>query len=157
MIRIAVITVSDTRSKESDLTGRIIQDIFKGRGFQVYGYDIIQDDKRKVKSRLLYYADKVGVDLIITSGGTGLGPRDVTPEATLAIIEKEAPGIVEFMRAQGVKRTERAVLSRAVAGVRGRSLIVNLPGSPRGAKESLESILGVIPHAIDMIKGAGHK
>jgi molybdenum cofactor synthesis domain-containing protein len=104
-----------------------------------------------IKERLLFYAGKV--DLILTTGGTGLSPRDVTPEATLDVIEREIPGIAEAMRAEGLRKTRNAMLSRAVAGVRGQTLIINLPGSPKAVRENLAVIIDALPHAIDKIKG----
>ncbi|MFA5098591.1 MAG: MogA/MoaB family molybdenum cofactor biosynthesis protein, partial [Candidatus Margulisiibacteriota bacterium] len=112
---------------------------------------IMPDEKDLIKAKLIQYSDKV--DLILTTGGTGLSPRDVTPEATLKVIDREVPGIAEAMRAAGLKKTNRAMLSRAVAGVRGRALIINLPGSPKAVQENLEVILDVIPHAIEKIQG----
>ena len=114
-------------------------------------YEILPDEKKQIKEKLIEYSSRV--DLILTTGGTGLSPRDVTPEATLEIIDRQIPGIAEAMRAEGLTITKRAMLSRAVAGIRGSSLIVNLPGSPKAVKESLSIIIDVIPHAIQKIKG----
>jgi molybdenum cofactor synthesis domain-containing protein len=114
-------------------------------------YDILPDEKELIKEKLLEYSSKV--DLILTTGGTGLSRRDVTPEATLEILDRQVPGIAEAMRSEGLKITKRAMLSRAVAGVKRRSLIVNLPGSPKAVKESLSIIIETIPHAIEKIKG----
>jgi molybdenum cofactor synthesis domain-containing protein len=152
MITIAILTLSDKGSKgqREDKSGPIIAEMLKGLG-EVKHYDILPDERDLIRDRLLEYANKV--DLIITTGGTGLSPRDVTPEATLDVIEREIPGIVEAMRMEGLKKTNRAMLSRAVAGVRGRTLIINLPGSPTAVKENLEVIIDVIPHAIEKIKG----
>ena len=113
--------------------------------------EILADEKALIKERLIHYSKLV--DVIFTTGGTGLSPRDVTPEATLEVIEREIPGIAEAMRFEGLKKTRRAMLSRSVAGVRGRALIINLPGSPKAIKEGLEAILEVIPHAVEKIKG----
>jgi molybdopterin adenylyltransferase len=114
-------------------------------------YDILPDEKELIKEKLIEYGKLV--DLILTTGGTGLSPRDVTPEATIEVIDRQIPGIAEAMRIEGLKKTRRAMLSRAVAGVRGKTLIINLPGSPKAVKENLEIILGVLPHAIEKIKG----
>src|SRR5208283_3899629 len=114
-------------------------------------FDILPDERDLIRERLLQYVDKV--DLILTTGGTGLSPRDVTPEATLDVIGRQVPGIAEAMRMEGMKKTPRSMLSRAVAGVKGQTLIINLPGSPKAVKENLEAILEVIPHAIEKIKG----
>lgn len=152
MITIAIITLSDKGSKgeREDKSGIVIKEMIKNIGIVKY-YDILPDEKDLIKQKLLDYINRV--DLILTTGGTGLSPRDVTPEATLEVIEKEIPGIAEAMRMEGLKKTKRAMLSRAVAGVRGQTLIINLPGSPIAVKENLEVILDVIPHAIEKIKG----
>ncbi|MFH1798951.1 MAG: MogA/MoaB family molybdenum cofactor biosynthesis protein [Candidatus Omnitrophota bacterium] len=156
MIKTIVLTISDTRTKDTDKSGEVILNLLKERDFGIGGYEIIKDDKQQIKNRLFYYCDESGVDLILTNGGTGLGPRDVTPEATVEVIEKNVPGISELIRSEGFKKTKQAILSRSQAGVRKQTLIINLPGSPKGARESLLSILELIPHAIDMIKGKGH-
>ncbi len=156
MIKVAILTLSDTRKKDEDLSGKIIRDMLNKDIFGITEYDVIRDEKKKIKRKLLYYADNLKVDLVLTTGGTGLGPRDVTPEATNEIIEKEVPGRPELMRMEGFKKTNRAMLSRAVAGIRKGTLIVNLPGSPKGAKDSLSRILEILPHAVLMLKGGGH-
>ena len=152
MITIAVLTLSDKGAKgeREDKSGPAIADMLKGFG-EVKYYDILPDERDLIKQRLLEYVNKV--DLILTTGGTGLSPRDVTPEATWDVIEREIPGIAEAMRMESLRKTNRAMLSRAVAGVRGQTLIVNLPGSPAAVKENLEVILDVIPHAVEKIKG----
>lgn len=153
MISVAVLTVSDKGSKgeREDLSGPLIGEMIKKIGAELKYYEILPDEKKLIKEKLIEYSRKV--DLILTNGGTGLSTRDVTPEATLEIIDKEVPGIAEAMRSEGLKKTSRAMLSRAVAGVKGNSLIINLPGSPKAVKESLSVILDVIPHAIEKIKG----
>ncbi len=153
MITVAVLTLSDKGSKgeRTDTSGPLIQDMLKSIDAEVKFYDILPDEKELIKKKLIEYSEKV--DLILTTGGTGLSPRDVTPEATLEVIDRQVPGIAEAMRSEGLKKTSRAMLSRAVAGVRGSSLIVNLPGSPKAVKENLQVILEVIPHAIEKIKG----
>ncbi|MDA8214718.1 MAG: MogA/MoaB family molybdenum cofactor biosynthesis protein [Nitrospiraceae bacterium] len=153
MITVAVLTLSDKGSKgeREDKSGPAIAGAIKGFG-EVKYYDILPDERDLIRQRLLEYVNKV--DLILTTGGTGLSPRDVTPEATMDVIEREIPGIAEAMRMEGLKKTNRAMLSRAVAGVRGQTLIINLPGSPTAVKENLEVILDVIPHAIEKIKGS---
>jgi molybdenum cofactor synthesis domain-containing protein len=152
MITIAVLTLSDKGSKgeREDKSGPAIAEMLKGVG-EVKYYDILPDERDLIRDKLLEYADKV--DLIFTTGGTGLSPRDVTPEATLDVIERNIPGIAEAMRMEGLKKTNRAMLSRAVAGVKGQTLIINLPGSPAAVIENLEVILDVIPHAVEKIKG----
>jgi molybdenum cofactor synthesis domain-containing protein len=153
MITVAVLTLSDkgSRGEREDLSGPLIEDMLKRIDAEVKFYEILPDEKETLKEKLIKYSEKA--DLIFTTGGTGLSPRDVTPEATLEVIDRQIPGIVEAMRAEGLKKTSRAMLSRAVAGVKGRSLIINLPGSPKAVKENLAVILDVIPHAIEKIKG----
>ena len=153
MITVAVLTLSDKGSKgeREDASGPLIREMLKGIDAVVKYYDILPDEKELIKEKLIEYCKMV--DLILTTGGTGLSPRDVTPEATIEVIERRIPGIAEAMRIEGLKKTKRAMLSRAVAGVRGKTLIINLPGSPKAVKENLEIILGVLPHAIEKIKG----
>lgn len=152
-------TISDSCFKglRKDQSGPAIKKIIK-EAFQadIACCDIVADVKSLIKNKLIYYADKLRVDLVLTTGGTGLSLRDLTPEATREIIEREVPGITEFIRAEGAKKTRRALLSRSVAGLRGKSLIVNLPGSLKGATESLAAILDILPHAFDMLAGKGH-
>jgi molybdenum cofactor synthesis domain-containing protein len=152
MLTAAVLTLSDKGSKgqRQDKSGPAISELLKEFA-EVKFYDILPDEKDLIKSKLMEYSGMV--DLIFTTGGTGLSPRDVTPDATLEVIDKEIPGIAEAMRMEGLKKTNRSMLSRAVAGVRGQTLIINLPGSPAAVKENLEVILDVIPHAIEKIKG----
>jgi len=153
MITVAVLTLSDKGSKgeREDASGPMIREMLKSIDAVVKYYDILPDEKELIKGKLIEYGKLV--DLVLTTGGTGLGPRDVTPEATIEVIEKQIPGIAEAMRIEGLKKTRRAMLSRAVAGVRGKTLIINLPGSPKAVKENLEIILDVLPHAIEKIKG----
>ncbi len=153
MITAAVLTLSDKGSKgeREDQSGIIIKEMLRNIDAEVKLYDILPDEKELIKKKLIEYSSRV--DLIITTGGTGLAPRDVTPEATLEVIERQVYGITEAMLIEGLKKTRRAMLSRAVAGIRGSCLIVNLPGSPKAVKENLEVILDVIPHAIEKIKG----
>jgi len=153
MITAAVITMSDkgSRGEREDLSGPAIAQLLPEIGVEVAHYEIIPDEKALIKEKLIHYSRIV--DVIFTTGGTGLSPRDVTPEATLDVIDREVPGIAEAMRLEGLKKTRRAMLSRSVAGVRGRTLIINLPGSPKAIEEGLEAILEVIPHAVEKIKG----
>jgi len=153
MITVAVLTLSDKGSKgeREDLSGPAIGEMLKGIGAEVKHYEILPDERDVIREKLLEYSEKV--DVILTTGGTGLSPRDVTPDATLEVIDREVPGIAEAMRAEGLKKTSRSMLSRAVAGVKGRTLIINLPGSPRAVKENLEAVMDVIPHAVEKIKG----
>lgn len=152
MISAAVITLSDkgAAGERSDASGPLIAELLSGVA-EVRYYDVLPDEQDQICDRLLTYVGRV--DLILTTGGTGLSPRDVTPEATRMVIEREVPGIAEAMRLEGLKKTSRAMLSRAVAGVRGQTLIVNLPGSPKAVQENLAVILDVLPHAVEKIKG----
>jgi molybdopterin adenylyltransferase len=154
MITVAVITISDkgSRGERQDLSGPVIKEMMSRVGARVDHSEIIPDEKELIKEKLIEYSRTV--DLIVTTGGTGLFPRDVTPDATLEVIDREIPGIAEAMRLEGLRKTKRAMLSRAVAGVRGTALIVNLPGSPKAVKEGLEAIVEVIPHAVEKIKGS---
>ncbi|MEW6162815.1 MAG: MogA/MoaB family molybdenum cofactor biosynthesis protein [Nitrospirota bacterium] len=153
MITVAVLTISDKGSmgKRKDLSGPLIAEILKPIGADVKYYEILPDEKELIKEKLIKYCEKV--DLILTTGGTGLAPRDVTPDATLEVIDREVSGIAEVMRVEGFKKTSRSILSRAVAGIKGGTLIINIPGSPKAVRENLEVILDVIPHAIEKIKG----
>ncbi len=154
MIKAAILTLSDKGSKglRVDESGKIIKEVIEGAGIMVQFYEIIPDEKEILKDRLINLSRKV--DLILTNGGTGLSPRDITPDVTKEVIDREVPGIAEAMRLEGLKKTPRAMLSRAVAGTRGDCLIINLPGSPKAVREGLDVILDVIPHAIEKIKGS---
>ncbi len=153
-ITAAILTLSDkgSRNEREDLGGPLIREMIGTIGAEVLSYEIIPDEKELIKEKLIEYSRSV--DLIITTGGTGLSPRDVAPDATLEVIDKEIPGIAEAMRMAGLKKTNRAMLSRAVAGVRGKTLIINLPGSPKAVKEGLDAIMDVLPHAVEKIKGS---
>jgi len=152
MIKVGILTISDkgSRGEREDLSGKVIEEVISG---EVKYYQIIPDEKDIIQAELIRAVDKLHLDLILTTGGTGLGKRDVTPEATLAIIEKEVPGISEIIRSESFKKTNRAILSRGVAGIRKESLIINLPGSPKGVRESLEIVLEALPHGIEILKG----
>ncbi len=158
MIRAAILTVSDSCSqgKREDVSGRTIEEMLAESDFEVFWKKIIPDVKKTITDELKRLCDRDDVNVIFTTGGTGLGPHDVTPEATMSVCEKTIPGLSEIIRSEGFKRTKRAVLSRGIAGVRGKTLIVNLPGSTKGAKESLEVILDILPHAVEMMLGGGH-
>jgi molybdenum cofactor synthesis domain-containing protein len=158
MFKIAVLTISDrcSRGEMDDESGKVIMEMLKGKDCGISCYDIVADEADLIKERLTHYSDDLKVDFVFTTGGTGFGPRDVTPEATMAISQKPVPGISEFIRSQGFKKTKNAILSRAVSVIRKNTLIINLPGSPKGARESLEPILDIIPHAHSMIRGSGH-
>jgi molybdenum cofactor synthesis domain-containing protein len=158
MIKAAVLTISDKCYKggREDKSGKIVQELLHKNSYEIVKYEIIPDELNLIKEKLVNYCDELKVDVVLTTGGTGFSPRDVTPEATQKIIEKEVPGISEAMRAEGFKKTKRAMLSRGISGIRERTLIINLPGSSRGAKESLEVILDELPHGIDMIVARKH-
>jgi len=155
MFNAGVLTISDKGStgERADGSGDYIVKTLRELDIPISKYEIVPDDEATIARTLALWADSGAVDFIITTGGTGLSPRDVTPEATRSVIEKEIPGIVEIMRADGFKKTPTAILSRAVAGARGKCLIVNLPGNPRAVQEYLDLILTVIPHAIDTLQG----
>ncbi len=155
MITAGVITVSDkgSRGEREDISGREVIRILKEMPASVIDYEVIPDEKEVIKQKLTEYTDEKNLDLVITTGGTGVSPRDLTPDATLEIIEKEIPGMAEVMRRESGAKTPHAMISRAVVGIRGQSLIINLPGSPKGAVENLSFIIPALEHAIDKIKG----
>jgi molybdopterin adenylyltransferase len=155
MFRAGILTVSDKgwRGQRVDESGRLIRESLSAAEGQVVKYEVVPDEADAIAGTLRQWADEGGVDVILTTGGTGFGPRDVTPEATLSVLERLAPGLAEAMRAETFKLTPFAILSRAVAGARGRCLIINLPGSARAVRECLGVILPVIPHAVEIIRG----
>lgn len=157
MIRAAVVTVSDrsSRRERADASGPAVAEVLSRLPADVEQQVVVPDEQHLISRALCHFSDVLGMDLVVTTGGTGVDPRDVTPEATWEVIDREIPGMAEVMRAESRKKLPSAMLSRAVAGVRGKTLIVNLPGSPGGARENLEAILPVLPHAIEKIHGAG--
>ncbi len=158
MIRVGVLTVSDrsARGDRDDLGGpAVVQAVLAGVPAAVVAERaIVPDESASIAAVLVHWADALRLDLILTTGGTGFAPRDVTPEATLAVVERMAPGLAEAMRAESLRVTKHALLSRAVAGIRGRTLIINLPGSPKAAVENLAVLLPVLPHAIELLREA---
>ncbi|MEQ1472556.1 MAG: MogA/MoaB family molybdenum cofactor biosynthesis protein [Candidatus Acidiferrum sp.] len=157
-MRVAILTISDSASKgeREDTSGPAVVAVCRGLNWEVTSTLRLPDDPAAIREQLRAIADSGHVDVILTTGGTGIGPRDNTPEATIAIADRLIPGIPEEMRRQGTQKTPTAVLSRAVAAVRAKTLIINLPGSPKGAVESLESIAHLLPHAIKVLHGARH-
>ena len=156
-ISVGILTVSDRsyRGEREDLSGPLVRQLVAERlGAEVKLESVVPDERNVIAGTLIVWCDEVGLDLVLTTGGTGFAPRDVTPEATKDVVEREAPGLAEAMRAEGLKVTPHAMLSRAVAGIRGSTLIVNLPGSPKAAQEGLEVILSAIPHGMEILKGA---
>lgn len=154
-LRIAVLTISDrsSRGEREDRSGPALVERITGLGWQVVDQQIVPDSIPTIQSTLVAWADSDRCDIILTTGGTGFTPRDVTPEATLAVIDRQTPGLAEAMRAASLQITPHAMLSRAVAGIRKKTLIVNFPGSPKAALENLDTILPVLPHAVELIHG----
>jgi molybdopterin adenylyltransferase len=155
MIKVGVITASDkgSRGERTDLSAPVIEELVKSMGGELVAYAIVPDEQKLLEEKLKEFADQKALDLIFTTGGTGFSPRDVTPEATLAVVDRLAPGIAEAMRWESLKITPKAMLSRAVSGIRGGTLIVNLPGSPKAVRECLMTILPALPHGIEILKG----
>ncbi len=157
-MKAAILTVSDrcARGQAKDQSGPALRRALAARGVEVVEAAVVPDDRSAIESQLLHMSDELAADVVLTTGGTGLGPRDVTPEATEAVLDRRAPGIAEAMRAGSLAQTPTAMLSRGAAGLRGRTLIVNLPGSPGGAVECLEILWPVLGHAVEMMRGRGH-
>ncbi len=155
MLNFGILTISDKgwRGERHDESGQTIRDRLSLLDSDVVRYEVIPDERDIITSKLTEWADEGSMDIILTTGGTGLGPRDVTPEATVSVVDKVVPGLAEAMRVVTSNATPFAILSRAVAGIRGRCLIINLPGSPKAVRECLEVVLPVSPHAVEIIKG----
>ncbi len=155
MLNIAILTISDkgSQGQRRDKSGEVIRGILSRIESTIIKYEVVPDEREVIAGKLIEWADGGGVDVILTTGGTGLARRDVTPEATLSVIDRSAPGFAEAMRAKSLEKTPMAVLSRGVSGLRGQCLIINLPGSPRAVQECLEVIIPAIPHAVEIIKG----
>lgn len=158
MIKIGILTISDSCSKKikEDESGPTIRRMVEAKGLQVERYEVVPDEREAIKGAVINMVDIMKLDMILTTGGTGIGPRDVTPEAVRPLLDKELPGVSEQIRRIGAQNSPRAILSRGLAGTRRQSLIVNLPGSPKGVEESLNAILEVLIHGVDMIHGKGH-
>lgn len=164
MVKVGILSIS-TRAYHGvyeDKSGQLIREIVEDAGWEVAAYAVIPDDEDEIKAHLTRWADEDRFHLVLTTGGTGFAPRDVTPEATRAVIEREAPGLVEAMRAAGLTQTPHAMLSRAVCGIRRYTLIINLPGSPKAVRENLDTVLPVLPHAMELLQEspdaeAGHE
>jgi molybdenum cofactor synthesis domain-containing protein len=154
IIRFGILTLSDrsARGERIDSSGPALADLIRAQNWSVAEQAILPDEESAIRSVLTEWSDSGRFDVILTTGGTGFAPRDVTPEATRAVIERDAPGLAEAMRADSLKKKPHAILSRAVAGIRRKTLIVNLPGSPKGAIENLQTILPVLPHAVQLLR-----
>ena len=155
MYRAAVVTVSDRsfRGERPDAGGPLVAEILKNAGYEIACTEIVPDEQAQIEAALCRIADSGSVELLVTTGGTGFAPRDITPEATVAVCDRMTPGIPEAMRYASMQITSRAMLSRAQAGIRKGTLIINLPGSPKAAKENLEAVLGAVSHGLEMLSG----
>jgi molybdenum cofactor synthesis domain-containing protein len=154
-VKAGILTLSDkgARGERTDLSGPALSDWLRPKGVETARYEMIPDDEGQISVKLAEWADSGELDIILTTGGTGVSPRDVTPEATMKILDKVIPGLGELMRFKSLAKTPSAAISRAVAGIRGATLIINLPGSPKGAVENLEAVWDAVPHAVAKIQG----
>lgn len=159
MFKVGIITCSDKgfKGEREDISGKVIRDILEEAGYSIEKYIIVPDEREKIKEELILMSDSLGLDLILTTGGTGFSPRDITPEATLEVIDRNANGIAEAIRSYSLSITKRAMLSRAVSGIRGSTLIVNMPGSPKAVKEALDYILETLHHGLEILTEKAHE
>lgn len=157
MYRAGIVTLSDkgAAGEREDVSGAVIREILEKTGFEVVSYKLLADEGEDLKEELMRLSDEVECDLVLTTGGTGFSPRDVTPEATLSVADRNAPGIAEAIRAYSMTVTKRAMLSRGASVIRGSTLIINLPGSPKAVRESLEYILDTLSHGLEILSGRG--
>jgi molybdopterin adenylyltransferase len=157
-LRAAVLVASDrcARGEREDASGRLIRERLESSGMVIAGFAVVPDEADAISAELVRFADTLGVDIILTTGGTGLGPRDVTPEATARVLQRQVPGVAELLRSVGQRRTPHAMLSRGIAGLRGTTIIINLPGSPAGVSDGLDALLPSLTHAVTMVRGGGH-
>ena len=157
MYRAGIVTLSDkgAAGEREDKSGAVIKEILESAGYEVVGRSLLPDEGEALKAELIRLSDQVQCDLVLTTGGTGFSRRDVTPEATMAVAERNAPGIAEAIRAYSMTVTKRAMLSRGVSVIRGGTLIINLPGSPKAVRESMEYVLDTLPHGLDILSGRG--
>ncbi|HMZ07899.1 MAG TPA: MogA/MoaB family molybdenum cofactor biosynthesis protein [Anaerolineales bacterium] len=153
-IRFGILTISDrsSRGEREDASGPALASFLQAENCPVVKQQILPDDESAIRKALIEWVDNEKIDIILTTGGTGFAPRDVTPEATRAVIQREAPGLAEIMRAESLKKTKHAMLSRAIAGIREQTLIINLPGSPKGAVENLQTIFPILSHAVQLLQ-----
>jgi molybdopterin adenylyltransferase len=157
-ITAAVLVASDrcARGEREDASGRLIRERLESSGIVVAGFTVVPDEADVIAAELVRFCDSLRVDIVLTTGGTGLGPRDVTPEATTEVVQREIPGVAELLRSVGQRRTPHAMLSRGIAGLRGTTIIINLPGSPGGVGDGLDALLPSLFHAVEMVRGGGH-
>jgi molybdopterin adenylyltransferase len=159
IMRAAIVTISSSKAlgEGIDESGPALAELARSLGAEIEGMDMVPDDRARIESRLRHWSDERGCDLVLTSGGTGFSPTDVTPEATKAVLEREAPGIAEAMRATSREHTPHWMLSRAIAGIRGRTLIVNFPGNPKSIRQTADAIAPALPHALALLTGSETK
>ena len=155
-MKFSIITCSDTRTEAEDTAGQALKSLINKEGWEVVSYKLVKDDKNEIEQAIVEAVDDVNADIVLTCGGTGLSLRDVTPEATKAVCERDVPGIAEAMRLASLKVTPNAMLSRAVAMQRGKTVVINFPGSEKAAKENWEAVVPALAHAVKMANGGGH-